>query len=182
MEIDDVSSDGQWMQALRVQKARLQNASKRKGERPKDRKPCRQRAQDFMIYATALKNHVQQNRFMINQSFIAPPYRPCVTPLADLEKLNVEDLRLETHHRGFYLLLRAVTPACTSTAVMAIVEDEKHDGYLLQLYQQKDDQYRQADEVISQNGICIIKEPYLKVTNDGGYSLRVDHISDIVWR
>jgi len=33
----------------------------------------------------------------------------------------------------------------------------------------------------SLENVCIVKEPYFKVMNDGGYGLRVDHVSDILW-
>lgn len=52
---------------------------------------------------------------------------------------------------------------------------------MLQLYQQEGDKYRPVDEIIQSGDVCIIKEPYFKVMSDGGYGLRVDHVSDIVW-
>ena len=67
------------------------------------------------------------------------------------------------------------------TAVTSIVEDENRDGVKLQLYQQKDDDYRKGEEVAQMNHVCIVKEPYFKTMNDGCYGLRVDHVSDIIW-
>jgi len=72
---------------------------------------------------------------MIHQSWVAGPYPPSVAPFRRLKKLYLRDLQLETHHRGFYALLRVATPLVTMTAVMAIMEDEKDDGVVFQLYQ-----------------------------------------------
>lgn len=89
----------------------------------------------------------------------------------------IRDLTLETHHRGVYILLRAVTPADTMTAAMVIVEDEEENVLMLQLYNQ--------EKELSTNGrpiegtVMIVKEPYLKVMSDGNYGIRVDHLSDV---
>ena len=39
----------------------------------------------------------------------------------------------------------------------------------------------EAEDVVPINGVCFIKEPYFKVMNDGGYGLRVDHVTDLHW-
>ena len=38
-----------------------------------------------------------------------------------------------------------------------------------------------AEHSVATNAICLIKEPYFKVMNDGDYGLRVDHVSDFIW-
>jgi len=68
--------------------------------------------------------------------------------LRRLKKLYLKDLHLETHHRGFYALLRVATPPITMTAVMAIIEDEKDDGVVFQLYQQEDEDHRLGGEAV----------------------------------
>ncbi|KAJ0332022.1 hypothetical protein COL922a_011556 [Colletotrichum nupharicola] len=62
-------------------------------------------------------------------------------------------------------------------AVMAIAEDEEGTAVLLQLYNQPEDV--KADELLPQNSVHIIKEPFFKVTTNSKYSLRVDHVSDL---
>ena len=181
MEVDDVSHVHRFMKLVETQKAALQAASKRKGERPKDRKSRDQLVNEFMSQYITIKMTLARNEHQIHQSFIAPPYQPSVASLADLKKLLLKDLRLETHHRGFYALLRVETPPITMTAVISIVEDENRDGVKLQLYQQKDDDYRKGEEVVQMKHVCIVKEPYFKTMNDGCYGLRVDHVSDIIW-
>ncbi|KAJ0364467.1 hypothetical protein COL26b_012495 [Colletotrichum chrysophilum] len=61
-------------------------------------------------------------------------------------------------------------------AVMATAEDEEGTAVLLQLYNQPEDV--EADDLLPQSSVHIIKEPFFKVTTDGKYSLRVDHVSD----
>ncbi|KAK4652413.1 hypothetical protein QC762_610930 [Podospora pseudocomata] len=60
---------------------------------------------------------------------------------------------------------------------MAIVEDEKSEVFLLQLYHQVE----MMEDILIPGGILIIKDPYLKLTADGRHGLRVDHVSDVVF-
>jgi len=101
-------------------------------------------------------------------------------PLSNLKKIMIDDLLLETHHRGTYLLVRSVTPQDRMTAVMAIVEDEKRDVLMVQLYHQEEDADGRAEDVLFEGMVLILKEPYLKLMSDGNYGLRVDHLSDVV--
>jgi hypothetical protein len=118
----------------------------------------------------------EQTSFM-RSSFVPPPYPPCAVPLSDLKKTMIDDLLLETHHRGTYLLVRSVTPQDRMTAVMAIVEDETGDVLMVQLYHQEDG----TEDIITEGTVLILKEPFLKLMSDGNYGLRVDHLSDAVF-
>lgn len=113
----------------------------------------------------------------IRTSFVPPAYPPSIEALSDLKKALIKDLTIETHHRGSYTLLRAVTPAFRKTGIMAVVEDEEGDVLTLQLYNQDRDLV--TDGRLVDGTIMLIKEPYLKVMGDGDYGLRVDHLSDI---
>ncbi len=182
MEVDDVSHVDRWMRMLAEQKVALQVTGKRKGERPKDRKSRGQLIHEFMLRsARTTMMHRKKDRYMIHQSWVAAPYPPSVAPLGSLKKLYLKDLYLETHHRGFYALLRVATPSVTMTAVMAIMEDEKNDGVVFQLYQQEDEDRQPDEEAVQIQRVCVVKEPYFKVMIDGGYGLRVDHLSDVIW-
>lgn len=65
---------------------------------------------------------------------------------------------------------------------MAIVEDEQGTAVLLQLYYQPEELVVPAREILQPDSVCILKEPFFKcATSDGSYSLRVDHLSDIIW-
>ena len=141
MNVDDVSFIDQWVQLLKFQQGRLQDAQRRKGEKPTDRKHHTQLINRHIIQCTVqgmMTGNAQQSQQLIHQSFVAPPYLPSVATLQSLEKIFIKDLELETHHRGKYLLLRAATPANRMSAVMFIVQDESNDAVLLQLYQQED--------------------------------------------
>ncbi len=168
MDVEDVSGIEQWMQMLAKQKAALENANKRKGERPRDRKPLNQLVTQYMAsYARTAMMKMQQSHMMYH-SFVAPSYLPSIAPFEKLKKVFLTDLKLQTHHMDTYVLLRVATPAFSMTAVMAILEDEMGDGVMLQLYQQVDQHDRAAEDVVKLKSVCMIKEPYFKVMNDGG--------------
>ncbi|KAH8702961.1 hypothetical protein GQ44DRAFT_783133 [Phaeosphaeriaceae sp. PMI808] len=92
-----------------------------------------------------------------------------------------ESLKLETHHRGSYLLVRAITPLNRMTGVLALVEDERRKAILLQLHQQEEEHIRAATDIVNEGTILIIRELHFKVMASGGYSLRVDHLSDMIY-
>jgi hypothetical protein len=87
------------------------------------------------------------NKANLRTSFVPPAYPPCLTSFCDLTKVMIKDL-LETHHRGTYLLLRSVTPPDRMTAVTAIAEDENGDVFMLQLYNQEEENERAAEEML----------------------------------
>ncbi|TDZ29863.1 Protein unc-45-like protein A [Colletotrichum spinosum] len=113
-------------------------------------------------------------------SQLPPPYAPCVRPISELEKIAISDMKLETHHRGKRTALRVLTPPDRMTAVMAIVEDEQGTALLLQLYYQPDESVVPAEEIMQLGDVFILKEPFFKTATDGSYTLRVDHLGDIV--
>jgi hypothetical protein len=119
----------------------------------------------------------------IRTTMVPPPYHPCVLPYAALRKVGVRELRLETHHRGNYLLVRTLTPPWKVAGIGTIIEDESGDAMQLQLYHQlRPHAPQETDEMLIPAGcVLVVKEPYFKVTGDGGYGIRVDHVSDIVW-
>jgi hypothetical protein len=92
----------------------------------------------------------------------------------------IEDLQLETHHRGTYLLLRSITPPNRMTGIIVIVEDERGDVVPLQLYQQDEENTRKATDIVNVGTVLLVKEPFLKVMASGEYGLRVDHLSDVI--
>ncbi|KAG8412912.1 hypothetical protein J3458_013334 [Metarhizium acridum] len=90
-------------------------------------------------------------------------------------------MKLETLHRGTRIAVRVCTPPQRMTAIMAIVEDEEATALLLQLYHQPDELAVPAAEMLQPGTVLILKEPFFKCRTDGAYSLRVDHVSDIIW-
>ncbi len=114
-------------------------------------------------------------------SFIPEAYPPCVLPVNSLTPIAIRSLQLETHHRGSYLLVRGITPPNRLAAVSVLVEDERSDAVLLQLYHQEEEHSRAAADIVQAGTIMIIKEPYFKITASGGHAVRVDHPSDVMY-
>lgn len=73
----------------------------------------------------------------------------------------ITDLRLETHHRDCFLLVRPATMTDRITAVMAMMEDEKGNVLLVQLYHQ--DEEVDGEELFTLQTVLALKEPYLKL-------------------
>ena len=184
MDMHDVSRSEQYVRILQNQKVNLKAADARRGECPTNRKSREElvngfRLQLMMRDMQRLKTDTNRN-MEIHSSFVPPPYPPSITPLKDLKQIFISDLKLGIHHRGRYLLTRCITPPSRMTAIMAIVEDEKEDAIILQLYQQ-DRKGRPDTSILNSGDVLIIKEPFFKVLGDGEYGLRVDHVSDVVY-
>jgi hypothetical protein len=169
----------QYTQLIASQKLTLQNVKARRGQRPRDRKSRTEAYTKFMM--TLVVRRGREEGHMMHSSFIPPAYPPCIADVAELKRVTIENLQLETHHRGTYLLLRSITPPSRMTAVMALMEDEKGDIIMLHLYQQEDDDTRKAVDIVNVGTILLVKEPYFKVMGDGKYGLCVDHLSDVIY-
>ncbi len=183
MDMQDVSRTSQYVQANLDMQRRLRDAQARKGQRPA-RMPRSQVVFQFQLklMQSSVKDvGPRRQQGQVRTSFVPPPYPPCVEPFSTLQKTMIDDLLLETHHRGTYLLVRTITPPDRMTAVMAIVEDEKGDVLMVQLYHQEDDADSRTEEILPVGRVLILREPYLKQMSDGNYGLRVDHLSDVVF-
>jgi hypothetical protein len=181
MDTDDVSNTRKYIQYLNAQKAILKAAMAREGQLPTDRK-TRDELIDKHQMSTmrAMMQRFGQKGILIHSSFLPPPYPPSTASLNELTPIYIKDLRLGIHHRGNYLLVRSITAPNRMTAIMAVVEDEKRDALVVQLYQQPDENVRPATSIITDGDVFLIKEPFFKVTGDGEYGLRIDHVSDLV--
>lgn len=180
MNIHDISDTPQFIELLLKQKQSLRDALSYKGQHPKGRKLRDELILQFRFRLMMKQSRAKLQNFNIRTSHIPPAYIPCLSPLCDLTKAMIKDLLLETHHRGTYLLLRSITPPDRMNAVMAIVEDEKKNVLMLQLYCQEPENERAAEEILGEGTVLIVKEPYLKLMTDGDYGLRVDHLSDVI--
>lgn len=176
MDIHNVTSE--YGQVLERQKEVLKKAKKRQGQRPRDWKP---RDETYMRYMMSIIPLRQQSQgLLLHSSFIPPAYQPCTTSLLELNPINIRDLQLETHHRGKYVLLRAITPPKRMTGILVLVEDECRDVVLLQIYQQDEEDTRAATDIVNVGTVLLVKEPFLKQMASGEYGLRVDHLSDFI--
>lgn len=182
MDSYDAADFPQFEQVLEGQKTILKNAQRFKGQHLVPKKSRYQLIFQFqMRLMMKLGMNSRTDTTHIGTSFIPPSYAPCIKPLCDLKKVMIADLLVETHHRGMYLLLRTVTPPDRLTAIMAVVEDERGNVVMLQLYQQPEETERQAEDILGEESVVIVKEPYLKIMADGDYGIRVDHLSDIIF-
>ncbi len=66
-------------------------------------------------------------------------------------------------------------------ALISLAEDEAGNAVTFSLYQQEAENIRSAVETLKKDSVILLKEPYFKSVGDGGYGLRVDHPTDIVW-
>jgi hypothetical protein len=160
MDVYDVSEFDQYKQILAKQTENLEAARARRGIDPNDRISRSQLVEDFMLHHMRQSFAMAGNSsFHIHSSFIPPPYPPATPPLEKLSPIFIKHLRLETHHRGKYLLLRSITPPNSMTAIMAICEDEVKDAVMLQLYHQDNKLGLPITAVLQQNDVVVIKEP-----------------------
>ncbi|XRM38799.1 hypothetical protein ABZX51_002195 [Aspergillus tubingensis] len=176
MECHDASRVPKYMQYLEEQRHILKDAQSRRGQ-PVELTKSRDEIINQFIYRYLTETTTPVDKNAIRTSFVPPAYPPSIAALGDLKKILIKDLTIETHHRGCYILLRAVTPSFRKTGIVTVVEDEGGDVLALQLYNQDRDLV--TDGRLVDGTIMLIKEPYLKVMGDGDCGLRVDHLSDI---
>ncbi|KAI1321894.1 TPR domain protein [Xylariaceae sp. FL0255] len=108
-------------------------------------------------------------------------YPPCVMSMDDLTPMAIKQMRLLESQRGKKVTLRVLTPPDMMNAIMAIVEDEEGTAVLLQLYHQPKPPLIEPEDILHPGMVIVVKEPFFKVGTDGTYSIRVDHVSDVVW-
>lgn len=135
---------------------------------------------DFMANLQQLCSGTGPTKHIFSMVQNPVPYPPCVVPLSELRPLKISDMRLETHHRGHRTMLCVLTPPMRISSLMAIVEDEQGTAVLIQLYDQPEESVVPAKEAL-RLGVCRIKEPFFRCMGGDLYSVRVDHVSDVVW-
>jgi hypothetical protein len=90
--------------------------------------------------------------------------------------MSVQSLKVETHHRGFFVTARTITAPYLSTKIVTIIEEDTGSVAKLELCFQH---ASSPDFFLPMNSTVAVKEPYLKIIRDGDYVVRVDHPSDI---
>ncbi|KAI0837710.1 hypothetical protein F5Y06DRAFT_63003 [Hypoxylon sp. FL0890] len=184
MDIQDVSDFGQFKVMLQNIEVNMALASLRKGETPRNLPSPSFLIQQHMLQ---LQSQLQSNAHLLSQerhtiatSQVPAPYPPCTLRATELKPIPISQMKLETHHRGCKVVVRVMVPPSRITAIMAIVEDERGTATLLQLYNQPPEALVPAGESLRQGCFYLLKEPFFKGTASGSYSLRVDHVSDIM--
>ncbi|RDL33831.1 SET protein [Venustampulla echinocandica] len=114
----------------------------------------------------------------VKQVILPSAYSPSSVPLDDLQKISLDDLKLETHHRGCFVTGMTITPPYQFSETITIIQDESGSVASLILGFQ-DDSLLNSGASLPQNSTVAIKEPYVQMNEDSGYVIRVDHPSDI---
>ncbi|CZT13036.1 related to TPR domain protein [Rhynchosporium graminicola] len=179
MDLQDVSHDERYATILETYKSRLEAARAREGEVPNDR-PARSELE---------REHMAQYESEVGKpgakgmraAVVGESYLPSVSPLLELKKTMISNLALETHHRGFYLILRFFVPPIRVMSIISLVEDEAGNALTFSLYQQECKDLKTAGDILKKGSVILLKEPYFKCVGDGGYGIRVDHPTDIIW-
>lgn len=163
---------------IEQKKQKLEAATKRRGEFPTDGKSKHQ-----LIHDHVWQHHnASQNRTNIEGSISTVPlYPPSTVSLHNLKQIYINDLQLETHHRGFYVLLKALTLPTGKFVVTLIMEDENTKAVTVEFYHQEAEKDLPFYATASLQDTCIIKEPYFTIATNEDYCIRVDHVTDMIW-
>lgn len=183
MDVKDVSDAEYIGGMLRQWENNAKQAQRRKGQLVRDHPPTQQLVGRFMMnrqMAAMSLSQTSSSKGMMATSQLPPPYAPCLRPVSELEPIMIADMKLETHHRGKMTRVRLLTPPDRMTAVMAIVEDEQGTAVLLQSYYQPGEAAMPVEQIMRQGDVFILKEPFFKTATDGAYTLRVDHLGDLI--
>jgi hypothetical protein len=93
-------------------------------------------------------------------------------------------MRLETYHRGCCVVIRIVTPPIGGHVTTTIVEDGEGTVTMLQLAHPPEEAVVPISETLRRDSVYLLKEPLFKMvyewTIGGLYTLRIDHISDMM--
>ncbi|KAK1535380.1 hypothetical protein CPAR01_08922 [Colletotrichum paranaense] len=182
MDVRDVSDVGDFASLMERLQAAAERGGRRKGYVPHDHPPPDVLVMQFMLARSMRISRpaASSGGSNIATTQVPPAYLPCIQPVNELKPLPISKMRLEEHHRGKLVIVRTMTPTDQINAIMAIAEDKAGTAVLLQLYNQPDHRVMQPDDIFPEGSICLIKDPFFKATTDGKYSLRVDHVDDII--
>lgn len=112
---------------------------------------------------------------------IGQPYPPCTLSLQELRPMKLAQLKLDTHHRGYQLTLKRVSPVVTLAArTWTMVQDQDGEGDDTERLEVTLHNSRQGEEVLDSASRFVIKEPYFTLTDQGEATLRIDHPSDLI--
>lgn len=155
---------------LKKRQLAIQDAAKRERNPPNDFKSRQECVNAHMALPAIATGRVIYD--------IGLPYPPSAAEIKDLKRIMIKDLKLETHNRGFYLILRFICAAKRTDAVLNVAEDGDGTVMNISVHKQEPEGVRSAESILKRNSVIILKESYFKV---GRYILRVDHPTNIFW-
>ncbi|KAF2163267.1 hypothetical protein M409DRAFT_26311 [Zasmidium cellare ATCC 36951] len=173
--MDDEAVLNQLTGLYEKQKQLAKSASDRKGQRPRQKATRAELCDQFSTHAAA---QVPSLYSMVRQTAIGYAYPPCSIPLANLEPIAINELELETVHRGRVLVVRTFGYPSRIQAVQNAIEDRELSVDRLAVY--NFDMQLRPEQLLPKGQLLAVKEPYYKVTADGAPVVRVDHPSDLV--
>ncbi|KAF5710058.1 n-lysine methyltransferase SMYD2 [Fusarium mundagurra] len=110
---------------------------------------------------------------------IGQQYPPSAAKPSDLQPMAIKDLRMETHHRGFFLTLRRVSPvSILQASSWTVVKGQSSDEVeRLEVFLHTSQYGENTLEIASD---LLIKEPYYTLNAQGECTIRIDHPSDLI--
>ncbi|CUS08011.1 unnamed protein product [Tuber aestivum] len=183
-EFEKPTVGDEWFYFFKRAEVILQNAEAQKGKKPRNRPSRSQYLFGHSLFHNDTKEGLKtEGRFDeklgLASTITYNEHPPCTVPFSTLEKILLDDLRLEIAHRGSYIILRAIVDPNKYVSLTIIAEDESGDVQLVQIYNQDD--RRSQVSIMPEGQVFIVKEPYFKTTSSGETSIRVDHVSDIIF-
>jgi hypothetical protein len=152
----------------------LERSKSSKGQVPKSTPTRDALLQDHEWHLCFLREGVLQPR-----NFILPsPYTPSRSSPSEARKTRIKGLRIESRDLEEVLLLRTLTNPYVYSSSITIVEDEHGDAARLTVCNLEDNM---IDPVIAEGQVLAVKQPCWSVASEGGFHIRVDHPSDLVF-
>lgn len=179
MDTRDVSQDGQIAAALQNAVKMHERAQLRNGQLVHDHPPPAVLTANAFAMKMSLNSSSANTRISTTQ--LPPPYAPCDRSIDELQSMVIRQMRLGEHHRGAKVMVRVLTPPNRINALLVVVEDLEGTAVTLQLYHHPPEVVAYAVDIIEMGSVLLLKDPFFKCATDGSYSLRVDHLSDVVW-
>lgn len=181
MDTRNVSHDSQITAALQNALMMHERAQLRNGQLVHDHPP----PATLTTKSFAMKMNLDMSSNSVNTHIsmtqLPPPYAPCDRSIDELQPMRITQMRLGEHHRGAKVMVRVLTPPNRINAILVVVEDLEGTAVTLQLYHHPPEAVASPEDIIQVGSVLILKEPFFKCATDGSYSLRVDHLSDVVW-
>lgn len=112
------------------------------------------------------------------ETFVGDPYTPSTKSLGDLQAIAIAELGMETHHRDRALWARVIGGSQRRQTVQTAIDDEH--GMAERLVVHNIHPAIAANQLLPQDAIIAIKEPYSTLGPDGATVIKIDHPSDLM--
>jgi hypothetical protein len=178
MNCQDVTDITDFVVHLDISRDLFKNALARKGEVPVPIAPQEEMLHWFKYHVKDRAREAKDGESPMNAVYVVPPFPPCVKPLAELQKIMLSELLLETRHQDRYALLRSVSPSDKMSGINTVVEDESGKMMTLIMFNLLANTPADINQVIREGMVFAIKNPYLQLQRNGDHTLRIDQVSD----